>query len=294
MIEILTSAIVSGLMLGGLYGGISVGLSLIFGVIRVVNFAHGAFLMLSMYTSFWLWYFFKMNPYLSIFVVMPVFFISGFAVQSFLIKPMIKRESAFVVEPLGVLLLMAGLDLVLSNLALLCYGSNFRSISNLSSISINIGFINMNNHRLILLFLAFLATGGIYWILNHTEVGTAIKAVGQNREAAALCGVNVYWIYSFTFGLGTAATAMIGAAMTTLYSIHPSMGMNLGIKAFIVVVLGGLGSVPGALVAGLIIGVVESVTSQFVQATSSVIASFLLFVIVMIIRPKGLMGTLEA
>jgi branched-chain amino acid transport system permease protein len=294
MIELLGAAVVTGLVMGGIYGAVAVGLSLIFGIIRVINFAHGAFLMLAMYASFWLYYFFKLDPYLSIFFVAPIFFFFGYAVQHLLIRPMFVREKALVVEPLGVLLLMAGFDLVLSNLALLFFKSDYRAATTaLSSLSIPLGFMELNFTRLVMLIIAFVITFGLNWILKHTEIGVAIRSVGQNREAAALCGVNIYRIYNFTFGLGTAAVAIAGAAMTPFLYVNPSMGLSFGIKSFIVVVLGGLGSVPGALLGGIILGLVESVTAQFVTATSSVIFSFLLFIIVMYLRPKGLMGVLE-
>jgi branched-chain amino acid transport system permease protein len=294
MIELLAASVVTGLVMGGIYGAVAVGLSLIFGIIRVINFAHGAFLMLAMYSSFWLYYFFKLDPYISIIFVAPIFFFFGYAVQHFLIRPMFVREKALVVEPLGVLLLMAGFDLVLSNLALLLFKSDYRAATtSLSSLSIPLGFMELNLPRFIMLLIAFVITFGLNWILKHTEIGVAIRSVGQNREAAALCGVNIYRIYNFTFGLGTAAVAIAGAAMTPFLYVNPSMGLSFGIKSFIVVVLGGLGSVPGALLGGIILGLVESVTAQFVTATSSVIFSFLLFIIVMYLRPKGLMGVLE-
>jgi branched-chain amino acid transport system permease protein len=293
--EILASSFVMGLMLGGLYASVAVSLSLIFGIIRVINFAHGAFLMFAMYASFWLWYFFQIDPYVSMVPVAILFFFFGYAVQQLLIRPMFVREKALVVEPLGVLLLTAGLDLVLSNLALLLFKSDYRAVvSPAASATIDLGFVDLNLPRFVIFILSFAITGGLYWLLNYTERGVAIRSVGQNREAAALCGVSVYKIYNFTFGIGTAALALAGAAMVPFYYVNPAMGLPLGVKSFIVVVLGGLGSVPGALIGGLILGVVESVTAQFVTATSSVIFSFLLFIIVLFARPKGIMGVLEA
>ena len=294
-IELLWYAFVMGLLLGGLYGVVAVGLSLIFGIIRVINFAHGAFLMLAMYSSYWLWHFFKLNPYLSIVIVVPLFFFVGYAVQHLLIRPMFVREKTLVVEPLGVLLLMAGLDIVLSNLALLFFKSDYRSVvMPFATATIPMGLVSLNIPRLIVFFLAFFITGGLYWLLKKTEIGVAILSVGQNREAAALCGINVYKIYSLTFGIGTAALALAGAAMVPFYYVNPAMGLQLSIKSFIVVVLGGLGSIPGALLGGLILGVVESVSAMYVPATSSAMFSFMLFIIVMFWRPKGLMGVLEA
>jgi branched-chain amino acid transport system permease protein len=293
-LELLASAFITGLMLGGLYAAVSIGLSLIFGIIRVINFAHGAFLMVSLYASFWLWYFFKLDPYLSIVIIVPLFFLFGYAVQHLLIRPMFVRERALVVEPIGVLLLMAGFDIVLSNLALLFFKSDYRAvISPVASTAVSLGFVDLNLPRLIMFFLSFFIAGALYWLLNYTEMGIAIRSVGQNRDAAALCGVNVYKIYDFTFGIGTAAVALAGAAMVPFYYVNPAMGTSLGVKSFIVVVLGGLGSIPGALIGGLLLGVVESVTAQFVPATSAVIFSFLLFIIVLLTRPKGIMGVLE-
>ncbi len=292
--ELLASSFLMGLMLGGLYAAVAVGLSLIFGIIRVINFAHGAFLMVAMYASFWLWYFFGIDPYISMIPVAVLFFYFGYYVQEWLIRPIFIREKALVIEPLGVLLLTAGFDLVLSNLALLFFKSDFRAVvSPAASATIDLGFVDLNIPRLIVFILSFVITGALYWLLNYTEKGVAIRSVGQNREAAALCGVNVYRIYNFTFGIGTAALALAGAAMVPFYYVNPSMGLSLGIKSFIVVVLGGLGSVPGALIGGLILGVVESVTAQFVMSTSSVIFSFLLFILVLFTRPKGIMGVLE-
>lgn len=294
-LEIFISAFIMGLLLGGLYASVSIGLSLIFGIIRVINFAHGGILMVAMYASFWLWYFFSMDPYLSMIIVVPLFFFFGYGIQNVLIKPMFVREKALVVEPLGVLLLMAGFDLILSNLALLFFRSDYRAVvSPAASATLALGFVDLNIPRFIVFLLSFGITGGFYWLMNYTEVGVAIRSVGQNREAAALCGVNVYKIYNFTFGIGTACVAMAGAAMVPFYYVNPAMGLPLAVKAFIVVVLGGLGSIPGALLGGLILGVVESVTAQFVTATSSVIFSFLLFIIILFARPKGLMGVLEA
>jgi branched-chain amino acid transport system permease protein len=294
MFETLVSAFVTGIILGGLYGAVAVGLSLIFGIIRVINFAHGSFLMMAMYASYWLWYFTKLDPYLSIIIVGPLFFFVGYAVQNILIRPMFVRERALVVEPLGVLLLMAGFDILLSNLALLFFKSDYRGVIHpLGTAAIRIGFIELSVSRCLVFILALILTGGLSGLLKYTDLGTAIRSVGQNREAAALCGVNVYRIYSFTFGLGTAVLAMTGAAMLPFYYVNPAMGPPLAVKSFIVVVLGGLGSVPGALAGGILLGVVESVIAQFVPATAAVIFSFFLFIVVLLTRPRGLMGVLE-
>jgi len=294
MLETLTYSLVTGLLLGGLYGAIAVGLSLIFGIIRVINFAHGSVLMAAMYASYWGWALLGLDPYLSILVVGPLFFLFGYGVQNVLIRPMFVRERALVVEPLGVLLLTAGFDLVLSNLALLLFRADYRGVTHkFGSATIPFWFMHLSIPRCLVLVLAFVLTLGLAWLLKRTELGTAIRSVGQNREAAALCGVNVYRVYNVTFGLGTAVLAIAGAAMVPFYYVNPAMGPPLAIKSFMAVVLGGLGSVPGALVGGLVLGVVESVAAQFVPATAAAIFSFVIFAVVLVTRPRGLMGTLD-
>jgi len=295
VVEALISALIAGLLVGGLYAVVAIGLSLIFGIIRVINFAHGSLLMASMYAGFWLWLLWGIDPYLSIIIVVPLTFLGGYAVQHFLIRPMFQRERTYVVEPLGVLLLMAGLDMALSNGALLFFKSDFRAVTvPYGAAAVHLGFLTIPVTRLILLVISMLLALGLSWLLSRTELGNAIRAVGQNREAAALCGLNVYHIYALTFGLGCAVTGFGGCAMLPFYFVDPSMGLPLAIKSFIIVVLGGLGSIPGALLGGFIIGVVESVGGQFVPATSASIFSLIMFLFIVFFRPKGLMGVLEA
>jgi branched-chain amino acid transport system permease protein len=280
-------------MLGGLYSAISIGLSLIFGVIRVINFAQGGFLMLAAYSSFWLWKFFRIDPYLSLVIVGPLFFVFGYAVQHWLIRPIFIREKALVVEPLGALLLTVGLDLVMANLALFFFGSEYRAVvSPFAFTTISLGFLEINFTRFFVFLMAFIITGGLYLLLNNTEMGMAIRSVGQNREAAALCGINVYRTYDLSFGIGIVAVALAAASFIPFIPVSPAMGGHLGIKSFIVVVLGGLGSIPGALIGGIILGVVESVGSLFVPGTTAYILSFVLFIIILLFRPKGIMGVL--
>jgi branched-chain amino acid transport system permease protein len=207
---------------------------------------------------------------------------------------MFLREKSYVVEPLGVLLLMAGLDMVLANGALLLFKSDFRAVTvPYGSAAIRLGFLTVPLTRLILLAISVSLAFGLTWLMNRTELGNNIRAVAQNREAAALCGVDVYRVFALTFGLGCAVTAFGGCAMLPFFFVDPNMGLPLAIKSFIIVVLGGLGSIPGALLGAFIIGVVESVGGQLVPATSASIFSLILFLFIVFFRPKGLMGILE-
>jgi branched-chain amino acid transport system permease protein len=294
LLQTLVESAISGVITGGMYGAIAVGLSLIFGVLRVINFAHGSFLMIAMFAYFWLWYLFGLEPYLAAVVVVPAIFLLGYAVQNLVITPMYKRERALVVEPIGVLLLTAGLALVMDNLALMFFQSDFRVIgSRLGEVNVPLGFMSLSLTRVIACLAGLAMAVGIGWFLARTELGKAIRAVSQNREAAALCGVNVYRTYNLTFGLGSALVALAGALIAPFFYVYPGLGAVFGVRSFLVVVLGGLGSIPGAVLGGIVIGVVEAVTALFVPATSAIIFAFALFVLVLLFRPTGLMGTLE-
>jgi len=295
MVEQVGAALVIGILLGCLYAVVAIGLSLIFGIIRVINFAHGSIAILFMYLGFLLWRLWGIDPYLSIIIVVPVAFAFGYGVQYILVRPMFVREKTYVVEPLGVLLLLCGLDLVISNGILLAIGPYALAVTNpyISGVIQWGGFLTISVPRLILALVAVGLCFGLFWLLNRTELGNSIRAVGQNREAAAICGLNVHHIYALAFGLGCAVTAFGGCVMLPFYGIYPQMGIGLAIKAFIIVVLGGLGSVPGALLGGIIIGVVESVASQFMPGTMALIISLVLFLIIVLLRPRGLMGTIE-
>ncbi|QGZ34278.1 branched-chain amino acid ABC transporter permease [Stappia indica] len=288
---ILSYAVVNGLLQGAIYGGVALGLSLIFGVLRVVNFAHGSFLMLSLYISFWCWSLLGMDPYLSALITVPVMFALGYMVQSVVIAPLIRRESAMVVEPLSALLLTAGVFLVMDNMALMAFGPDVRALQGAYYIpTIFIGGIPISGQRLIGALAAFVVALGISYWLRHSDMGRAIRATAQNRDAASMSGINVPAVYAVTFGIGCSILGLFGALISPFLPISPSIGLAFGIKSFVVVVLGGLGSISGAIVGGIVIGVFEAVASQFVTATSASIGSLVLFILILVFRPQGIMG----
>ncbi|SFU75651.1 amino acid/amide ABC transporter membrane protein 1, HAAT family [Methylobacterium sp. 174MFSha1.1] len=288
---ILSFALVNGLLIGGIYGGVALGLSLIFGVMRVVNFAHGSLLMLALYAAFWLQALAGIDPYASVVVTVPLLFAVGFLIQSVVIAPLIRRESALVVEPLSALLLTAGVYLVIDNLALMAFGPDVRSAStSLVLAPLMLGPIPVNMQRLIAFLAAILAAVLLSLWLRSTRLGRAIRATAQNRDAAALSGIDVPMIYAVTFGIGAALLGLFGSLLATFIPITPQVGLSFGIRSFIVVVLGGIGSIPGSIVGGLVIGVFEALASQFVPATSAAILSLGLFILILLVRPSGLMG----
>ncbi len=289
---ILGIAVVNGIVLGGLYGAIAVGLSLIFGVMRVINFAHGSFLMIGLFIPYWLWLLFRVNPYLSMIVTAPALFGLGYLIQATLIAPLYRRERAMVLEPLSVLMLTAGVGLIIDNLTFMAFGPDFRGITlEFASKALWVGDILNINYTRLLAFLSSIAiTVALSLFLARTDLGRAIRSTAQNRDAASLCGINVMRIYNVTFGLGCAVLGVVGCLMIPFYLVSPSIGLAFGVRSFITVVLGGIGSIPGCILGGLILGVVESVAAQFVTATSASIFSFVIFILVLFFRPTGLMG----
>ena len=284
-------ALVNGVIIGGIYGGIALGLSLIFGVMRVINFAHGSFLMLAMYVAYMLWATFGLHPYASIIISVPALFCVGFLVQQVIISPLFKRERAGVVEPTSALLLTAGVFLVIDNVVLMIFGPDVRSVNvDITYESILIGGLPVNLARLIAFAAAIIVAGGLAWWLKHSEMGRSIRATAQNRDAAALSGINVPLVYNVTFGIGCAVLGLFGALLLPFFSLTPTIGLSFGIKSFLVVVLGGIGSIPGCILGGIVLGIFESVGSQFVTATSAAIFSFGLFIAILLFRPTGLLG----
>ncbi len=288
---ILGIALVNGVLIGGLYGAVALSLSLIFGVMRVINFAHGSLLMVAMFVSYWLWRLLGLSPYLSILATAPILFGLGYFIQATVISPLFKRERAMILEPLSVLLLTAGVFMILDNSALLFFGPDFRAVQMDFAIkSIRIGILSINWARLIAFLAGIGVTIALSLFLSHADMGRAIRATAQNRDAAALSGIDVPRIYNITFGLGCAVLGIIGSLMVPFYPVSPSLGIAFGIKSFIVVVLGGIGSLTGCILGGLLLGIVESVTAQFVTSTSAAIFSFVIFILVLTFRPTGLLG----
>jgi len=289
---ILVIAVVNGVVVGGLYGAIAIGLSLIFGVMRVINFAHGSFLMVGLFIPYWLWQLFGLNPYVSVLVAAPTLFALGYSIQATLIAPLYKRERAMVLEPLSALMLTAGLGLIMDNVTFMAFGPDFRGITvEFASKAFWIGeVLNINYARFAAFLVSLALAAALSLFLIRTDLGRAIRSTAQNRDAAALCGINVMQVYNVTFGLGCAVLGVVGCLMIPFYPVSPSIGLAFGVRSFITVVLGGIGSIPGCILGGLILGVVESVVAQFVTATSASIFTFVIFILVLFFRPTGLLG----
>lgn len=287
--ETILQVAVNGLLLGGIYALIAIGLTLIFGVVRIINFAQGEFLMIGMFATFWAFGILKIDPYIALFIFTPLLFILGMATERVVIKPI---QNA---PPLAQIFSTFGLSILLQNGALMLWKSDYRSIETAySNAVINWGGLLINVPRLV----AFLVAVGIvillYFFLQRTYLGKAMNAVAQDREAAQLMGVDVNKIYMLAFGVGIGLEGLAGALIMPIYSTYPTVGFTFGLIAFVVVVLGGLGNMIGAFLGGLIIGLVESFTGFFISPELNTAISFLIFVLVLIIRPSGLMGIVGA
>ncbi|MCF8041403.1 MAG: branched-chain amino acid ABC transporter permease [Desulfarculaceae bacterium] len=286
---VLLQVLINGLFLGGVYALISLGLTLIFGVIRVINFAHGEILMISMYASFFCFSVLGLNPYLSLIIVIPGMFLVGVLVDQVIIRPIRNAPSYMQIFA------TVGLSVVLINLALVFFSGDYRSI-NLAFAKqvVHMGDIGISLSRLIV-FISAIAVAWLVWLfLDRTDMGKQIRAIAQDRDAARLMGINPNKIYMITFGIGSAMVGLAGGLIMPLYYVFPSVGAYFVLTAFVVVVLGGLGNMVGALLGGLIIGVIDSLSGYYLDPALKEMVYFLVFLGVLLFKPSGLMGMIGA
>lgn len=287
----LLSSIVNGILMGGVYGLLALGLTLIFGIMKIINFAHGTFLMLGMILTYWVWRALGIDPYLAIILIFPIMFAFGYLTQRYAIKPVLDAEKD-VREPISALLLTAGLAVTIENLSLMVFGADYLMAKTAySGATFNFSGLLVSVPRLYAFIATLVVTFLFFQFLTKTELGRAMRATGQDRGAAMLMGVNVTKVYSVAFGVGTALSGVAGLVLIPFYYAHPSVGHVFMTKAFIIVVLGGLGSVPGALAGGIIIGLMESVAAQYMTATWTAILVYFAFLAVLLLKPSGLFGS---
>lgn len=276
---------VQGILLGGVYGLIAVGLSLIFGVMGVINFAHGPMMVLGMYLAYGIFVAVGVDPYASFAIAAGALFLVGYLVQATIVNRILDFPEAMQVLPL------VATGLMIENGILLGFGPDPRSPRTaLSLATIQLGPVTLDVSRLLAFGLAVILTGIIFLFLKRTDVGKQIRAAADNRVGAVLVGIKVDRINNFSFGIGAATTGAAGALLLPLMATSPHLGHDFTLTAFVVVILGGLGSLPGALLGGLILGVAESLSTLFVPATMKQVVSFALLVLIMLLRPQGLLG----
>jgi branched-chain amino acid transport system permease protein len=274
-------------MMGSIYGLVAVGLTIIFGIMRVINFAQGSLLMVGMFTTYWLWVGVGINPYLTLPVVATVAFGLGYLIQRYLLNHLLRSETDR--EPLSALILTMGLWLALDNLALLVFGPQYR-VAQTAEPRLMLGFLTVSLPRLIAFLLSTSGVVGLTLFLKYSRIGTQMRAVGQDRRTAVLMGVDSYQIYAVAFGIGASITAVGGGLLVPFHYVYPTVGVLYSVRTFVVVVLGGMGSVPGALLGGILIGLMDSIGAQFIKASWVTVFIDLVFLVVLFVKPSGLMG----
>ncbi len=290
MLYVLEDAI-NGILIGSIYGLTALGLTVIFGVLKVINFAHGSLLMVGMYVAYWAVTLTGIHPYLALIIVAPVMYLFGYYMQDIIIKPIFKAEKD-VREPITVIIVTTGVWYVLDNLSLLIFGPQYRTIQDnpLRGKMFEVGGMMLSVPKFGGFVIAVLTAVAVYWFFQKTRMGRAIRATSLDRESASLMGINQYRIYNVAFGIGTAIAGIAGVTLVPFYNVFPSVGVLFDIKGFIIVVLGGLGSIGGALLGGIIVGVIESVGPQFMAATWTEAIVYALFLVVLFVKPSGLFG----
>jgi branched-chain amino acid transport system permease protein len=279
-------ALISGILVGGVYALIGIGLTIIFGVMRVINFAHGDLLMLGMYVTYYLFTLLHVDPFLSIIITIPVMFLFG----AFLQKTFINR--ALNALPQNQILLTIGLGLIMSNSIMLAFTSDYKILStSYSSGSVTVLGISVSEPLVYSFLITSAITAALYWFLYKTDTGQAIRATAQDREAAQLMGINVKRMSILAFGIGSALAGTAGALISPTYYIFPQVGSVFTLKAFVITVLGGMGSIVGATLGGVLIGVAESIGGVYLGSGWKDVIVFILFLLVLLLKPSGLLGT---
>lgn len=273
-------ACVNGLMIGGFYSLMGMGQNIIFGVMKIINFCHGEMLMAGMYLTYVLYTFCGIDPYLSMPVVALIMMVLGGLIQHTLITPSLGTKSFT-----NLLFLTVGLGILLSNLAQVIFSSDYRTVStDYSSGILAMGPVTAALPKMISFCVLIIITIALFFFLKYTSVGKKIRAVSQNPLGAQVVGIDSKWIYIITYGLGAALAGVSGALLTQFFVINPTAGNNFGFRALIVVVVGGLGSIPGAFFAGILLGLLETLISLFVGPSLKTLMVFLTFIIMLVVR----------
>jgi branched-chain amino acid transport system permease protein len=284
-LDIFLSALANGLLTGSVYALIALGLTLVYGVLHIINFAHGAMLTAAMFGVFVCHAVFGIGPYWAILILTPLFFAVGYGLQRLVINPASHGDDS------NILLVTLGLSIVIENGLLTVFGSDTRSIDVPYAFSvIEIGQLFLSTPKVIAFFAAFVVATLLGLLLVKTDTGRAIRAVAKEKTGAALSGIDVGHIYGITFGLGAACLAIAACLLMPTFLVNPRIGNAFVLVAFTIVVLGGMGSIPGALLGGLVIGVVESLSGLYFGESLGQIGIFIIFILVLLFRPTGFFG----
>jgi len=295
-LEVLLQTLISGLLLGGLYALIGIGMTLIMGVMKIINLAHGELMMVGMYIAYVLFSVFHVDPYLSILIAAPALFGLGILLQKYLINPVLKVDA---IIPENQVILTVGIGMVLANIATIIFSSDYKTTPveyatkawylsdywKASPIE-----LSLSMPWSVSFCVSLIITAALWFFLAKTDMGKSIRATAQDKDAALLMGVNVERMRVVTFGLGSALVGSAGCLFIPIYYLYPDLGGQFTLIAFVITILGGLGSTVGAIVGGLILGVFESLTSTYVGMGWAPVGRFMIFVAVLIFVPGGIMS----
>jgi branched-chain amino acid transport system permease protein len=298
-LQVFLQTMIQGFLLGGLYALLGIGMTIIMGVMKIINLAHGELMMVAMYIAFVLFSAFHIDPYLSVVVAAPALFLLGMAIQKYLINPVLKVDS---ILPENQVILTVGIGMVLANVATIIFKSDYRQTPvdygtkawylsdywrttpvDLSlSLPWSVSFV-----------IAVLITAGLWFFLTRTDTGKSIRATAQDPDAATLMGVNVQRLRMITFGLGSALVGAAGCLFIPIYYIYPDIGGQFTLIAFVITILGGLGSTVGAIIGGLMLGIFESLTATYIGMGWAPVGRFMIFVAALIFLPGGVASLLK-
>jgi branched-chain amino acid transport system permease protein len=278
--------LVSGILIGGIYALIGLGMTLIMGVMGIINLAHGQLMMVAMYVTFVLHAFLHMDPYMSLLVTMPSLYLLGIVIQKFLLNPLMEVES---ILPENQVLMTVGIAMVLTEVARFIFHSDYKSVvTSYSSKVFFIGGISFNVPMTVAFFIALALTAALFWFLLKTDLGLSIRATAQDKEAATLMGVNSGRITVTTYALGAALVAAAGTLLMPIFYLFPDIGGPFTLKAFVITILGGLGSTVGAIVGGVTLGVAESLGATYIGMEYREMVGLVIFLLVLVFLPGGL------
>jgi branched-chain amino acid transport system permease protein len=284
--DLVLQSLIFGLLIGGLYAIIGIGMTLIMGVLNIINLAHGQIMMVAMYLTWVMWQYAGLDPYLSIFITIPIVYFLGKGISRYLLYPLIKKES---ILPENQVLMTVGIGMVLVELARSLFSSDYRSVrTGYTDEAWHLGNISLSVPLVIAFIIAILLTVGLFILLTKTDLGRSIRATAQDREAATLMGISAKKITILTYGLGSGLVAAAGTLLLPVYYLFPDVGPIFTVKAFVITILGGLGSPIGAIAGGLVLGIAETFGATYLSMGYRDAVGLIIFLLVLVFLPGGI------
>jgi branched-chain amino acid transport system permease protein len=284
--DLILQSLIYGLLIGGLYAIIGIGMTLIMGVLNIINLAHGQIMMVAMYLTWVMWQFVGLDPYLSIFITIPAVYFLGKGISRYLLFPLIKKES---ILPENQVLMTVGIGMVLVELARSVFSSDYRSVrTSYTDEAWHLGNISLSVPLVIAFLIAIVLTIGLFILLTKTDLGRSIRATAQDRDAATLMGISAKKITILTYGLGSGLVAAAGTLLLPVYYLFPDVGPIFTVKAFVITILGGLGSPIGAIAGGLVLGIAETFGATYISMGYRDAVGLVIFLLVLVFLPGGI------